>query len=62
MRKLVKRLFKEEEGQGLVEYGLIIALVAIVAAVGLFAVSDGLKDVFERIGSGLEDPEALREG
>jgi pilus assembly protein Flp/PilA len=32
-------LYKAEEGQGLVEYGLIIALVglAVVGALGLFA-------------------------
>jgi Flp pilus assembly pilin Flp len=27
---LLKRLVREEEGQGLVEYGLIIALIAIL--------------------------------
>lgn len=32
---LLKRLVMEEEGQGLVEYALIIALVAIIAMVGL---------------------------
>ncbi len=31
MLSLVKRLVKEEEGQGMVEYALIIALVSVVA-------------------------------
>jgi len=30
MLSLLKRLVKEEEGQGLVEYALILALIAIV--------------------------------
>ena len=31
MLKIVKRLWKEESGQGMAEYGLILALVAIAA-------------------------------
>ena len=31
----MKRFFANEEGQGMVEYGLIIALVAVVVIVGL---------------------------
>ncbi|MGE5622565.1 MAG: Flp family type IVb pilin, partial [Bacillota bacterium] len=34
---MIKRLFQEEAGQGMVEYGLIIALVAIVVIVVLQA-------------------------
>jgi pilus assembly protein Flp/PilA len=34
---IMMRLFKEEEGQGMVEYGLIIALVSIAAIAGLVA-------------------------
>lgn len=30
------------EGQGMVEYGLIIALVALVAAVGFMTLGEGL--------------------
>lgn len=32
---MLKRLFTEEEGQGLVEYALIIALIAVVAIVAI---------------------------
>ena len=31
----MKRFWMNEEGQGMVEYGLIIALVAIVVIVGM---------------------------
>jgi len=43
MKALINRLIKEEEGQGLVEYALIIALVSVVlvAALGALAGADG---------------------
>jgi Flp pilus assembly pilin Flp len=39
MRNLVKRLWQEEEGQDLVEYGLLLVLVSLgaVAAMGSLA-------------------------
>ena len=39
--------FKDESGQGMVEYGLIIALIAIVAIVGLQALGPKVKELFE---------------
>jgi pilus assembly protein Flp/PilA len=38
-----------EEGQGLVEYGLIIALVAVVAVGALGALGGGVTGVLETI-------------
>lgn len=35
MVKLIRRLLKEEEGQGMAEYGLILALVAIAVIAAL---------------------------
>lgn len=46
---LVKRLLAEEEGQGLVEYALIIALVAIVIVAGLTALQGGIAGTFTEI-------------
>ena len=39
MKNLLKRLWKEEEGQDLVEYGLLLVLVSLgaVAAMGTLA-------------------------
>ena len=34
MKNLFVRLVKEEEGQDLIEYALLVTLVAIVAAIG----------------------------
>lgn len=54
MKDLVVRLFKEEGGQGMAEYGLIIALVAIAAIAGLAALSGGLSKIFGNVGDRLE--------
>ena len=49
MFKLLKRLVSDEEGQGLVEYALIIGLVAIVLIVALQSMEGGIAGVFEKI-------------
>jgi pilus assembly protein Flp/PilA len=49
-----KRLWKEEEGQGMAEYGLILALVALVVAAALTALSVNLTNLFDRVGDELE--------
>ena len=48
MKKLMK-IFKREEGQSLVEYALIIALVAIALVAGLGALAGGITDTFDNI-------------
>lgn len=39
-------LFNEESGQGMVEYGLIIALVSVIAIVALTALGRGVYKKF----------------
>ncbi|MHB1684006.1 MAG: Flp family type IVb pilin [Bacilli bacterium] len=51
--EMVVRLRHEEEGQGLVEYGLIIALVAIVVVVVLTALGAQIGTIFSSITSKL---------
>lgn len=44
------RLHKNEEGQGLVEYLLILALVAFAATAGMTSLASGLNSAFSQIG------------
>ena len=45
---------KQEKGQGLVEYALILVLVAIVVIVALTALGPIIAEIFSNIVSGLE--------
>lgn len=56
MTALVKRLWKEEKGQGMVEYGLIIALVAVVLIGALVGLRGGLEGIFGNAEQALTDP------
>jgi len=53
MRKVLERLLRREDGQSLVEYGLIIALVAVALVMGLGAMQDGIEDTFDSISASL---------
>lgn len=47
MKKIINWLRQEESGQGMVEYGLIIAGVAVVVLIAVFALGDKIKALFE---------------
>ena len=47
--EIMRRLYSEEEGQGLVEYSLIIALISIVAIVAMGLVGDEVIAIFGKI-------------
>lgn len=53
MKVKLMRLLKDEEGQAMTEYGLIIALIAIVVIVGLTAMSGQLNILFQSIRTAL---------
>ncbi len=53
MKNLVACTMKDEKGQGMVEYGLIIALVAVVAIVGLALLGPQIRDLFNAISAKL---------
>ena len=55
--KLVNRFFREEEGQGLVEYALIIGLIAVVAIAALTASGGSISSIFGTISGKLSDAE-----
>ena len=47
---------RHEKGQGLAEYALILALIAIVAIVGLVFLGSQINDQMNTIGSRLQNP------
>lgn len=54
MSKFMNWFANEESGQGMVEYGLIIALVSIVVILALTAVGGKLKELFNKIADALK--------
>ena len=53
MMNFMRKFWNDEEGQGLTEYALIIALVAVLIVGALIAFRHQIEDVFERIGDAL---------
>ncbi len=49
MLNLLKRLACEEEGQGMAEYGLILAGIAVVVMVAITALGGRLTGLFDSI-------------
>ena len=47
----LRRLHQDEAGQGLVEYVLIVALVAFGAIAGMSSLADALNSAFNAVGS-----------
>lgn len=57
MLKFFKRLFKDEEGQGLVEYALILVLIAIVVIAALTFLGEKVDDTFQNVADTLNSVE-----
>jgi pilus assembly protein Flp/PilA len=49
MMNLLKKLYRDEEGQALAEYGLILALVAVAVILAVTELGDNLKELFKAI-------------
>ncbi len=45
----VKDLLEQEEGQDLVEYALIVALIALSAGVGIKSLGTGINNAFKSV-------------
>ena len=50
---LVARFFDREEGQGLAEYALILALIAIVAIVALIFLGSQVSNILSTVGKSI---------
>jgi pilus assembly protein Flp/PilA len=53
MTKLLLAFHKDEAGQGLVEYVLIIALIAFAAVAGMSSLASSLNSAFTKVGTKL---------
>lgn len=51
LHTLLTRLQQDEAGQGLVEYLLILALIAFAATAGMTTLASGLNSAFGKIGT-----------
>lgn len=51
---LFRRLWKDEEGQGLVEYALIIAIISIVIIFAGPSIANAIRTLFSNIGTKLQ--------
>jgi len=50
----IKETLKDKKGQGMVEYALIIGLIAVALIVGLGALSDEIGLTFDKINDALK--------
>lgn len=55
MLSILQRLVSEETGQGMVEYGLILALIAVAVIAVLTTMGDELQNMFTNIKDTISD-------
>lgn len=53
MKKLINRLWRDEEGQDLTEYGLLLVLVALTAITAMKTLANGIKTEFSTAATNL---------
>lgn len=56
MKNLLKRLWKEESGQDLTEYALLLVLIALVAVSALKGLATAINNVYNGAASNLALP------
>jgi len=54
MKNLLKRLWHEDEGQDLIEYALLVALVALAAVAGMNSLAGAINNEFIALGTSLQ--------
>jgi pilus assembly protein Flp/PilA len=53
LKKLVARMLREDQGQDLIEYTLVVALIAFAATAGMNSVATNINTAFTNIGTKL---------
>lgn len=56
MKKLVMRLWREEEGQDLVEYGLLLVLLALISVATIKTLGSAVSNIFSNAVVSVENP------
>jgi pilus assembly protein Flp/PilA len=54
MKNLIARFVREEEGQDLIEYSLLAALVAVACIFAMQALAVDINEIFAAIGAALD--------
>ena len=55
MTKWIGRLVREEEGQDLIEYALLAALIALAATIAMQQLGTGISSLFSKVNTKLGD-------
>ncbi len=58
MQKQFRKLWKDESGAAMVEYAFLVALIALVAIVGVAATGNGINAQFTKISCKITNPSA----
>ena len=53
MKNLFRKLWKDEEGQDLVEYALVVALIALAATAGMGSLATAINGAFTALSTTL---------
>lgn len=56
MSKLLKNVWQGEEGATMVEYGLMVALIAVVCIAAVTLVGTSVRDLFNNVAGNLAPP------
>jgi pilus assembly protein Flp/PilA len=54
MKNLVARFIRDEEGQDLIEYSLLAALIAVACIAAMQALATDINEIFASIGAALD--------
>ena len=53
MKNLLRRLWRDEEGQDLVEYALLVVLISLAAIAAMNNLASGISDAFSNAAANL---------
>jgi pilus assembly protein Flp/PilA len=59
MMKRIKALFREEEGQGMTEYGLVLGIIAVAVVAALVLLREQIVIMFNKVVTSVTDGNKL---